>query len=258
MNQCTTETPTLFITGGGVGMGRKISLTFAKKGYRVAVTGIEGNEETAREIRELGSDAIAVSLDLTDPPQVDAAVERVMNEWGRIDVLVNNSGIEGPTAPLVEVSPEEWHRTLAVNLTGAYLCDRAIAPHMMERRSGCILHISSLAGLIALSLRAPYVVSKAAMVALTPTLAAELGPYNIRVNAICPGPVEGDRIRNVIKHRSESTGRSLEDLEREYIDTSVLNRMVQPEDIANMAVFLASPEAKNITGQSIRVCGGQL
>ena len=254
----TLDAPTLFITGGGVGMGRKIALSFANQGYRVAVTGIEGQEETAGELRNLGCDALAVSLDLTDPPQVEVAVDRVMEEWGRIDVLVNNSGIEGPTAPLVEVSPEQWQHTLAVNLTGAFLCDRAIAPHMMERRSGCILHISSLAGLIALSLRAPYVVSKAAMVALTPTLAAELGPYNIRVNAICPGPVEGDRIGNVIKHRSESTGQSLEDLEKEYIEASVLNRMVQPEDIANMAVFLASPEAKNITGQSIRVCGGQL
>lgn len=239
-------------------MGRKISLAFARKGYRVAVTGIEGNEATAQEIRNLGNDALARSLDLTKPSQVDAAVRRVMDEWGRIDVLVNNSGIEGPTAPLIDVSLEDWNRTLAINLTGAYLCNRAIAPHMMERKSGCIVHISSLAGLIALSLRAPYVVSKAAMSALTPTLAVELGPYNIRVNAICPGPVEGDRIRNVIKHRSESTGRSPEDFEQEYIETSVLNRMVQPEDIANMAVFLASPEANNITGQTIRVCGGQL
>ena len=239
-------------------MGRKISLAFARKGYRVAVTGIEGNEATAQEIRNLENDALARSLDLTKPSQVDAAVRRVMDEWGRIDVLVNNSGIEGPTAPLIDVSLEDWNRTLAINLTGAYLCNRAIAPHMMERKSGCIVHISSLAGLIALSLRAPYVVSKAAMSALTPTLAVELGPYNIRVNAICPGPVEGDRIRNVIKHRSESTGRSPEDFEQEYIETSVLNRMVQPEDIANMAVFLASPEANNITGQTIRVCGGQL
>ena len=143
-----------------------------------------------------------------------------------------------------------------MNLTGAFLCDRAVARRMMERRAGSIIHIASVAGLQAYPLRSPYAVSKWGLIGLTETLAAELGRFNVRVNAVCPGPVEGDRMRRVIAHRAGAEGRQVAEVEDEYRRRSVLGRMVAPEDVVRLVLFLASDEARSITGQAIRVCAG--
>lgn len=245
-----------FITGAGKGLGREMALAFSSEGYRIAVTGIEGTTETAAEICQQGRQALDIFLDLTDPTQVEKAVEQVLERWGQIDVLVNNAGIEGPTAPLVEVFPSEWEDTIKVNLTGAFLCDRAIAPHMMSRRSGCIIHISSVAGVQAYPLRSPYAVSKGGLIALTETLAVELGPYKVRVNAVCPGPVKGERMDRVITHRAEAEGRTKRAVEEEFKKRTALEQMVSSNDVVALVLFLASSAARNITGQAIRVCGG--
>ncbi len=223
------KTRAVFITGAGAGLGREMALAFASEGYAVAVTDIEGVEETAVEIRARG---------------------------GRALELIANAAVEGTTATLSEVSLEDWNQTLAVNLTGTFLCDRAVLPYMMAQRSGCILHISSVAGLQAYPLRAPYAVSKWGIIGLTETLAAELGPYNIRVNAVCPGPVQGSRMARVIAHRAEAEGRTMHEIVEEYRSRTLLGRMVEPEDVVALVLFLASDAAKNITGQSIRVCAG--
>lgn len=246
----------VFITGAGSGLGREMALAFASQSYRVAVTGIEGTREPAAEIRKRGGHSTDLYLDLTQPSHADQAVQQTLAEFGRIDVLVNNAAIEGPTAPLAEVAIADWEKTLAVNLTGAFLCDRAVIPHMMSRRSGCIIHISSVAGLQAYPLRAPYAVSKWGLIGLTETLAAELGKYNIRVNAVCPGPVRGDRMRRVIEHRAQAEARAPDDIEEEYKQRTALQRMVDSEDVLGLVLFLASEAAKSITGQAIRVCAG--
>jgi NAD(P)-dependent dehydrogenase (short-subunit alcohol dehydrogenase family) len=245
-----------FITGAGRGLGREMALAFGAQGWRVAVTGREGIEETAGSINEQSGTAIDIFLDVKQTEQVENATARVLAEWGQIDILVNNAAIEGPTAPLAEVALAQWEETLAVNLTGAYLCDHAVAPHMMVRRSGSIVHISSVAGLRAYPLRAPYAVSKWGLIGLTETLAAELGPYNVRVNAVCPGPVEGERMSRVIARRAQREERSVAEVEQEFKQRIALQRMVNAEDIVALVLFLASDAARSITGQAIRVCGG--
>jgi NAD(P)-dependent dehydrogenase (short-subunit alcohol dehydrogenase family) len=246
----------VFITGAGRGLGREMALAFGAQGWRVAVTGREETEETAGSINERGGTAIDISLDVHKAEQAANATARVLVEWGQIDVLVNNAGIEGPTAPLIEVTPAQWEETLAVNLTGAYICDHAVAPHMIVRRSGSIIHISSVAGMRAYPLRVPYAVSKWGLIGLTETLAAELGPYNVRVNAVCPGPVEGERMDRVIARRAQTEGRSRTEVEREFKQRVALQRFVSAQDIVALVLFLASDASRSITGQAIRVCGG--
>ena len=247
---------TAMVTGGGVGLGRKISLALSEHGYRVAVTDIEGVEETTRDIEDQGGEALAIDLDLTRPQQIERAVATILDQWGCIDVLVNNAGIAGPTAPVSEVTLEDWEHVIAVNLTGSFLCAKAVYRHMMARRSGSIVNISSMAGRIGLPLRAPYVASKWAVVGLSRTLAVELGPYNVRSNAICPGPVEGDRIERVLRDRCLATGLSDAEVRAEFTDHIALRRMIPPEDIADMVLFLASDASRSVTGQAIHVCAG--
>ncbi len=233
-----------------------MALAFASKDYRVVLTGIEKIDETTSEILTQGGEALGISLDVTAPPQVERTVKEILQKWGQIDVLVNNAGIEGPTAPLVEVSPSDWEHTLKVNLTGAFLCDRAVAPHLMSRRSGSIIHISSVGGMQAYPLRSPYSVSKRALIALTETLAVELGPYGVRVNAVCPGPVEGLRMDRVIRYRAQFEQRARSEVKQEYEKGAALGHLVTPADIVNLVLFLASDQSPNITGQAIRACGG--
>jgi NAD(P)-dependent dehydrogenase (short-subunit alcohol dehydrogenase family) len=179
-----------------------------------------------------------------------------MNRFGRIDILVNNAGIAGPTAPATRVSREDWDHTIAINLTGAFLCAKHVLPQMIERRHGRIINITSVAGLHGYALRSPYSSSKWGMIGLTRTLADEAGRYNITVNAIAPGPVRGPRIESVIRNRAIELGLPVEDVEREYVEPTALKRMTEEEDIAGVAAFLASEEARNLTGQTIDVSAG--
>src|SRR4030095_13352048 len=160
------------------------------------------------------------------------------------------------TAPVTKVSREDWDRTFAVNLTGAFLCAKHALPDMINRRNGRIINITSVAGLHGYALRSPYSSSKWGMIGLTRTLAEEAGPHNITVNAIAPGPVRGPRIDSVIRNRAAELGLPIEDVEREYVGTAALKRMSEEEDIAAVAAFLASDEAGNLTGQTIEVSAG--
>jgi NAD(P)-dependent dehydrogenase (short-subunit alcohol dehydrogenase family) len=248
----------IFITGGGRAIGRRIARRAAQEGADVAVIGPDQAEleATAEEIRELGRRSFAAVADVACERDVTTAVARIRESLGRIHVLVNNAGIIGPTKPLPEIDRSEWDAVLAVNLTGAFLCAKAVAPHMMEQRSGKIINLSSIAGKQAYPLRMPYAVSKWGLIGLTLTLAKELGPHNIQVNAVCPGPVEGERMRTIIANRAAELGRSAEEVERTYLSATVLGRMVREEDVASLVVFLASAEADNITGQAIDVAAG--
>lgn len=246
------------VTGGGHGIGRTIALRFVKQGAAIVIAGPtrETIESAAREVRDLGGRALAVLTDVSNESEVERLMTACLTEFGRLDILVNNAGIAGPTALAVKVDRADWDRTIAINLTGAFLCAKHALPHMIERRSGRIINIASVAGLHAYALRSPYSTSKWGMIGLSKTLAEEAGPYDITVNTIAPGPIRGPRIDMVIRNRAEGLGRSVEDVEREYVEPSALKRMAEEEDIAAVAEFLASDDARNLTGQTIEVSAG--
>lgn len=246
------------VTGGGQGIGKAIALKLAREGADVLVSGRHRDtlENTAREIEKLGRRSVVAVTDVSQESQVFAMVEAALQNFGRIDILVNNAGVTGPTAPITNVSRDEWDQVLAVNLTGAFLCARAVIPYMIERRSGKIINISSIAGKLAYALRSPYAASKWGMIGLSRTLAQELGPHNIQVNAICPGPTAGERMRGVIAGRARELGQSEAEVERLYVEGTALKRMVDPDHVAAMVVSLVSNEGSSITGEAIDVSAG--
>ena len=246
------------VTGGGRGLGREIALALAREGADLALagTGRSALEATAGEIRALGRRATAVETDVADEAAVSRLVKTTLAQLGPPEVLVNNAGITGPTARADAVSRADWDRTLAVNLTGAFLCAGAVLPGMAERGRGKILNIASIAGHIGYALRSPYAVSKWGMIGLTLTLAQEWGAHGIQVNAISPGPVSGERIERVIRDRAESTGKPLVEIEREYLSKLAIPRFVDPAHVAAAAVFLASGDSDSVTGEVIRVSSG--
>jgi NAD(P)-dependent dehydrogenase (short-subunit alcohol dehydrogenase family) len=254
----TLEGRVSIVTGGGHGIGRAIALRFARQGAAIVIAGptVETIESAAREVEGLGVPALAILTDVSDETSIEQMVADSLAKFGHVDILVNNAGIAGPTAPAIRVSREDWDRTLAINLTGAFLCAKHALPQMMERRSGRIINITSVAGLHGYALRSPYSSSKWGMIGLTRTLAEEAGAHNITVNAIAPGPVRGPRIDSVIRNRAIELGLPVEDVEREYVGPAALKRMAEEEDIAAVAAFLASDEAGNVTGQTIEVSAG--
>jgi NAD(P)-dependent dehydrogenase (short-subunit alcohol dehydrogenase family) len=246
------------VTGGGRALGKAIALRLARDGADLVLASPDraALESVAVEIEAMRQRALPVVTDVTHEEQVNAMAARALGALGRIDILVNNAGIIGPTAPVVSLRRVDWDEVLAVNLTGAMLCCRAVLPDMIARRSGRIVNVASVAGKIAYSLRSPYAVSKWGLIGLTLTLAKEVGPHDIQVNAVCPGPVEGERMRAIIATRAAELGQTAEEVERSYLEAMVLKRMVSAEDVAALVAFLVSPQARNITGQALDVSAG--
>jgi len=246
------------VTGGGKGIGKQIALAFAREGADLVLAGLDPSDldQVREEIASLGRSCLVQKADVADEAQVQSFVQAGIKRFGHIDILVNNASILGPTVPLVNLKKADWERELAVNLTGSFLCARAVLKGMMERKRGKIINMSSVAGQRAYALRSPYAVSKAGLIALTRSLAQELGPCNIQVNAVAPGPVRGRRMERVIEDRARETGASIEEIERDYLHALALGRMVEEEDVARMVLFLASQEGDNITGQVFNVCSG--
>jgi NAD(P)-dependent dehydrogenase (short-subunit alcohol dehydrogenase family) len=204
----------------------------------------------------MGRRALVNIMDITSVEQVNRAVNRTLEEFGRIDILVNNSGIAGPTAYVHDITPEQWDETFNVNLRGAFLCCRAVVPIMIKQRQGKIINIASMTGKRPLPMRTPYCATKMGLIGLTRCLALELGKFNINVNAICPGPVAGSRIESVIKNAAEAEGISEEEVRNRFLSASPLRRFVSAEDVAKCAVFLASEDSVNMTGQDLNVTAG--
>jgi NAD(P)-dependent dehydrogenase (short-subunit alcohol dehydrogenase family) len=246
------------VTGGGRALGRCIAITLAQAGIDIAVVGPDEDElnATAGEIQQLGRRSIPIVMDVSEEEQVMHAIETARDTLGPIEILVNNAGIIGPTAPVHEITRQQWDEVLAVNLTGAFMCSAAVIPEMIENRRGKIVNISSIAGKIGYALRSPYAVSKWGLIGLTQTLAKELGPYDIQVNCICPGPINGQRMANVIRQRAEELGQTVEQVHQQYVESAALGRMVEQSDVAEMVAYLVSDRAKNITGQAIDVSAG--
>ncbi|MFC1966633.1 SDR family NAD(P)-dependent oxidoreductase [Chloroflexota bacterium] len=247
------------VTGGGKGIGEAISLAFANEGADVVVAARSESaiKEVASKIEVIGRKSLAVVTDLSSPEQILAMVDKTLGVFGRVDVLVNNSGIEGPTVNVENMDLDAWNEVLAVNLTGSMLCTRQVLKKsMIPSRNGVIVNISSIAGRVGFGWRSPYSTSKWGIISLTQTLAWEVGRYSIRVNCIAPGAVEGDRLERVLRERSKVRGIPFEKVLERESSRSALRRMVKPEEVAALAVFLASEQSSGITGQTINCCAG--
>lgn len=249
----TKESFRVLITAAASGIGRTVAETFLARGSRVFICDIA---ETHLEQISESLPGIGVSrADVADEHQIERLFEEATDFLGGLDVLVNNAGIAGPTAPVEEVSLEEWERTLAVNITGQFLCARRAVPLLREAGGGSIINMSSVAGRVSFPLRTPYSTSKWAVVGFTKTLATELGPYGIRVNAILPGVVESERMQAVVVAKAAALGVNPDQVEKEFVSTSSLGRKIRTSDIANMITFLCSSAGCSISGQAISVCG---
>ncbi|MEO8300546.1 MAG: SDR family oxidoreductase [Rhizomicrobium sp.] len=243
----------VLVTAGGDGIGLEIARGFAAAGAKVAVCDIQSEslERLAQSLPEVHSCLADVSRE-ADVAAMFALVDRKL---GGLDVLVNNAGIAGPTGGIETLSLADWERTLAVNLTGQFLCIRQAVPRLRKGRDPSIINLASAAGHLGMPGRAPYSASKWGVVGLTKTLAIELGRDGIRVNAILPGAVDGPRIQAVIAAKAKVLGKPVEDVARIYTHQAALGRMVTARDIANMVLFAASDLAGNVTGQELVVDG---
>lgn len=243
----------VLVTAGGAGIGRTVAAAFRERGARVFVCDVSKN--ALDEMHALLPDVPSELVDVSEPAAVAGMFTSVERAFGGLDVLVNNAGIAGPTACVENVTPEALEETLAVNVSSQFYCARHAVPMLKAAGGGSIINMSSIAGRLGFAMRSPYSASKWAVIGFTKSLAVELGENNIRVNAILPGHVNSDRFRRVVKAKAEALGIGFEEMRHQYLDVVSLKRNVEAEDIANMALYLASPFGVNITGQAISVCG---
>jgi NAD(P)-dependent dehydrogenase (short-subunit alcohol dehydrogenase family) len=252
------------ITGGGKGIGKAVALAFAREGAAVVIAGrtVSALEETCKQIGNNGGTAAFVPTDISDEKQVIELITQAIARFGKIDVLVNNSGIAGPTSRVVDMDLAQWNETLAIDLTGSLLCARETLKHMIPRRRGSIINVVSEGGRSGdgrsgYPMRAAYCSSKMGLIGLTETLAVENGEFGIRVNALSPGPVLGDRIRSILEKRIAETGRTLEEMLKTLAVNNSLKRIATEEECAAVALFLGSDESSGVTGQTVSVSCGQ-
>jgi len=243
----------VIITAAAAGIGRVVAEAFARSGATVHVCDID---ERAVASCRAEAPALRVSVvNLADPLTVERWLDDAIADLGGVDVLVNNAGTKGPTAYVEDVEPDEWRACLAVSLDSHFWCARRVAPVMKAQGQGAILNVSSMAGMVGFGMRTPYAAAKWAVVGLTKSLAIELGPHGVRCNCICPGSVRGDRMNAVIAAEAIHRGVEPDVIELDYLQGQSIKRWVEPEDIAGLCLFLASPAASMITGQAIGVDG---
>jgi NAD(P)-dependent dehydrogenase (short-subunit alcohol dehydrogenase family) len=247
------------ITGASKGVGRVMSRMFAGEGAAVicAARSRDLVEETAALVKADGGRAIAVVGDAAVEADVLRIVQAGVEAFGKLDTLVNNAGDGGPTKPVQDYTVEDWFYTINSCLTSSYMCARFAVPEMLKAGRGAIVNISSTAGRRGLAYRIGYCSAKAGQVGMTYGLALELAPHNIRVNAIAPGAVAGDRIDRVIAGQAQVKGVPVEEERARFVERSPLKRMSTAEDIASLAVYLCSDAAKNLSGQCIAVTAGE-
>lgn len=247
------------VTGGGQGIGERIALRLARDGAALIIADInvDGARNTAEAIaRTGGRKATVIAADISDEVQVAALVRQAVAAQGRIDILVNNSGVMGPVKNIEDITLEEWNATLAVNLTGMFLCCKHVVPVMKRQGGGNIVNIASVTGKRPLSQRAAYGASKMGVIGLTRTLAMEVGAWKIRVNAVCPGSVTGPRQDRVHEGIMKFSGKSREQVRAERAELAALKTFVDPGHVAAVVAFLCSDDAAMMTGQDLNVSAG--
>lgn len=241
----------VLITAGGAGIGFEIARAFAALGDRIYICDVD-TQALAAASRAI-PDAIVKPCDMSSRAEIERMVPDAAAALGGIDVLVNNAGVAGPTKPTDEMPPAEWDRTLAINITGMFDVTRLAISHLKKSQAGVIINLSSIAGRFGFANRSPYAASKWAVIGFTKTLAIELGEWGIRANAIAPGAVAGDRIERVFAGRAAISGRTVAQERDKAMAEQSIKEMVDPKDIAALAVFLASDAAKAISGQVIAI-----
>lgn len=241
----------VLITAGASGIGKEIASAFLTAGDQVYTCDINGAalEAAANELPDLETGV----CDVGDREQIAAMVKDAVARLGGIDILVNNAGVGGPTASVSELDPDQWEAVLKIDLTGTFLVTQAAIPYLIAAGKGIIINMSSAAGRFGYPNRSPYATAKWGIIGFTKTLSMELGEHDIRVNAIAPGAVDGERIRRVFQGRADATGQSLEEVKRISMANQSIKRLVDPADIAALAVFLASDAAKSISGQVLPI-----
>lgn len=243
----------VIVTAAAAGIGRAIAERFADAGAAVQVCDVD--DAALAVLRAERPDIQARRVDVADPAAVDAFFDLAVADLGGLDVLVNNAGVKGPTAPVEEVEVEQWRRCLAVCLDSHFLFARRAAPLLKAQRSGSMVNVSSMAGLVGYGLRTPYAAAKWAVIGLTKSLAIELGPHGVRCNAVCPGTVRGERMDRVIAGEAAARGVVEQQVQDEYLSGQSIHRFVEPGEVADLCWFLASPAAGMISGQAIGVDG---
>ena len=245
------------VTGANRGIGRAIAVALAASGFTVAASARDPASlaGTVAEAGKAGGTAVPLACDVRDEASV-AAMAAGAEALGPVHAVVANAGVAGPTLPLHELTLQDWRDTLATDLDGVFLTFRAFIPGMIERRGGSLIAISSMTGKRPLHGRTPYAAAKMGVIGLVRTLATELGPYNIRVNAVCPGPVAGPRIDQVIRKQAAVRGITEEQARAAFAGASPLGRLVEAEEVAAACVFLASDDSAAVTGEDLNVAAG--
>ena len=242
----------VLVTAGARGIGRAIVEAFVRDGARVHICDVD--DDALAEAHA----TLRVSTTRTDvaiEAQVAALLKDTTAALGGLDILINNAGIAGPTGGIEEIASVEWRRTIDVNLTGQFYCAHFAVPLLRQSSKGGMVNIASVAGRLGYAFRTPYAASKWAIVGMTQSLARELGPAGIRVNAVLPGIVEGPRMEGVIRDRAAQLGIGYEAMEQEYLSKISMRRMVSPDDVAATVTFLCSAAGRNISGQTLSVDG---
>lgn len=243
----------VLITAGADGLGLEMAKVFHRAGATVFICDV--NDTRLAEAAASMPGLHAAHADVSDEFSVERLFRQVHTELGGLDILINNAGVAGPTGYVETLAKVDWDRTLAVNITGQFLCARQAVPMLKQSKAGVMINLSSAAGHLGFAGRSAYSASKWAVIGFTKTLAIELGPHGIRVNAILPGAVEGPRIRAVIAAKAKTLGRSVDEIAEQYESQAALGRMVTARDIANMVLFNASEAARSVTGQAIVIDG---
>ena len=244
----------VLVTAGAGGIGLEIARAFVREGANVFICDVDRDALTA--VAKSDPMLARIICDVSDRNAVKALFEAAVGHLGGLDCLVNNAGIAGPTGRVEDINPEDWDQCIAVDLTSQFNCVRLAIPHLRMSKNASIMNLSSQAGKHGFPLRSPYAAAKWGVIGFTKSISIELGEDGIRVNALLPGLVAGDRIRRVIEAKAQQNGRRFKDQEDFMLQFTAMKDYVTPQQLADMVVFTASPRGRTITGQSLSVCAG--